>query len=1037
MKTVESARLYFKNDKSDKVYDVDLCEVEDGLYIVNFRYGKRNSNLREGTKTVFPVTYDEAKRSFDQLVLSKTKKGYLYVGEQPVETVQDIELPIGNESIESEESIKIQKAILRNLKDIKSGIYEKDWTASRIIWRVGELKIAEAESYTLGFLKSTDFQEQYASIWTLGRLKSEMAANEIHGLWKSASSPIKDLCSAALLDYENPHQKEVKMAIESQIPSLLKDAILAKNQHVINNGIADFVKPRSKETAALWINLYLLSFDNESLRSSLKEKFLRISTKLHDFKAVRKIYKLAEFRDDFEFLAICAKKTAIQQANYGSNSWAIYMDNRYVNIREEKVKPNSRLAFSSATKAYFNRRTFRRLRKLHDDNAIGYIEMATEILLSVDDQLDKQKEFSTYSYNENWEWVEKWFPKYHLHTAYNFILYGNSDRIKLGSKKLSFAYLPGLVPDKSQTTKREEQSSAIWDKAPEAICRILANAKVLEVNEFALKVFNANPHFKNSLSTAHLAAMASSKYEVTANKAVELVKELYAGKTLPFELILGLLGSPYIAATNTGKEALKEYINSGSLSSENIVEIILFGQAQPLELFENAKLAADQNAISFSQIASILYDDNKDNEAFFRALIKFTAQENVGVLFSDFSAVDIEQFVQAQQNYLKEFGLLLIRLNKQATHELAAPILDAFLNSEDHLLRAAAMALIADFPDDFLLQKTELIKKFVFADHKEIRESIVPVVQKLIPLNGEFKESLFNALLTKICEQEEIEGSHQDHLALLQNCFGHEISALKREMIIELLLSSVDAAQKLGEAQFHKQGLKNELKLQDWTVLKDSDVFSIRTEIQHFYANNISTIMSDLDECLKILESKWADLRNWAMNFFLENSSNENWTLEQILMVADSPKEDVQSFARSLISKLFSGSHGKELMVHLSEHPSRSMMLFNSNYLNIYAKDHPEVIIQLRQYFKNILYGVNLGAASKARVYAFLLQELKKDEQVAQMTLDIISEILVTAAIGDKSNCIDLTLEIAELYPNLELPISVSPINTYSNAIQS
>ena len=75
MKTVESAQLYFKNEKSDKVYEVDLCEVEDGLFIVNFRYGKRNSNLREGTKTVFPVSYDEAKRAFDQLVLSKTTKG--------------------------------------------------------------------------------------------------------------------------------------------------------------------------------------------------------------------------------------------------------------------------------------------------------------------------------------------------------------------------------------------------------------------------------------------------------------------------------------------------------------------------------------------------------------------------------------------------------------------------------------------------------------------------------------------------------------------------------------------------------------------------------------------------------------------------------------------------------------------------------------------------------------------------------------------------------------------------------------------------
>ena len=105
--------------------------------------------------------------------------------------------------------------------------------------------------------------------------------------------------------------------------------------------------------------------------------------------------------------------------------------------------------------------------------------------------------------------------------------------------------------------------------------------------------------------------------------------------------------------------------------------------------------------------------------------------------------------------------------------------------------------------------------------------------------------------------------------------------------------------------------------------------------------------------------------------------------------------------------------------------------------MNIYAKDHPDVIIQLKQYFKNILYGVNLGAASKARVFAFLMQELKKEEKIAKMTLEILSDILVTSAIGDKSNCIDLTLEIGEIYPHLDLPITVSPLNTYPNAIQS
>ena len=66
MKLIKQKTLYFSEGKSDKVYEVDLYESEQDLYVVNFRYGRRGSNLREGTKTVFSVDYAEAEQIFDQ-----------------------------------------------------------------------------------------------------------------------------------------------------------------------------------------------------------------------------------------------------------------------------------------------------------------------------------------------------------------------------------------------------------------------------------------------------------------------------------------------------------------------------------------------------------------------------------------------------------------------------------------------------------------------------------------------------------------------------------------------------------------------------------------------------------------------------------------------------------------------------------------------------------------------------------------------------------------------------------------------------------
>jgi len=76
MKLIKQSQLHFQDGTSDKVYEVDLCEVGNETYLVNFRYGRRGLQLREGTKTDLPVSLEEAEKVFKKLVESKTKKGY-------------------------------------------------------------------------------------------------------------------------------------------------------------------------------------------------------------------------------------------------------------------------------------------------------------------------------------------------------------------------------------------------------------------------------------------------------------------------------------------------------------------------------------------------------------------------------------------------------------------------------------------------------------------------------------------------------------------------------------------------------------------------------------------------------------------------------------------------------------------------------------------------------------------------------------------------------------------------------------------------
>lgn len=70
------ATLSYKNETSDKIYQVEIVYLSWGSYQVNFAYGKTGKKLRSGTKTDKPVTLHKAEKIFDDLVKSKKNRGY-------------------------------------------------------------------------------------------------------------------------------------------------------------------------------------------------------------------------------------------------------------------------------------------------------------------------------------------------------------------------------------------------------------------------------------------------------------------------------------------------------------------------------------------------------------------------------------------------------------------------------------------------------------------------------------------------------------------------------------------------------------------------------------------------------------------------------------------------------------------------------------------------------------------------------------------------------------------------------------------------
>ena len=71
---VREVWLQYREGNSDKVYHLMLRREMDGLYTVNFEFGRRGAALQSGTKTDQNVALEAAEKIFNTLEKEKTKK---------------------------------------------------------------------------------------------------------------------------------------------------------------------------------------------------------------------------------------------------------------------------------------------------------------------------------------------------------------------------------------------------------------------------------------------------------------------------------------------------------------------------------------------------------------------------------------------------------------------------------------------------------------------------------------------------------------------------------------------------------------------------------------------------------------------------------------------------------------------------------------------------------------------------------------------------------------------------------------------------
>jgi predicted DNA-binding WGR domain protein len=989
---VDKARLVFQQGKSDKVYEVDLCEVEDGTYVVNFRYGRRGATLREGTKTATPVGLDKARAIFDKLVASKTTKGYTEGGDAPAAAAPAAEPPKPNGNA----------AVNALLDQLRKGA-RADRPLERVVWSAGERRITEAEPFIQEILRASNVKRQtlrvYCCLWALGRCGGPSSVELVRG-YVDDSNPdhIYNIAFEATraLSYGEEVWARVTEGLQGRMAKPLREL---ESPEAFAEGLVGMFRDANmvKRAASSLVAAYRI--DDERTRAGVLEAARSLPHSGAAFGSLRTVFKAAEFRGDGELFGILARRFDTTPPN--PHRW------------------RERVAFVSTTRDYLRRRAARTIRRLGQRGSEDYVRMAVGVLAPFVDG-----DASTPRQGWGWDGGRSDWDRYAQYLAFNYVLYGNSRRYKRAPNGRTWRCVPPYLPGKAAPSRREEAHPELWNDNPTALLLLVVVSRCLEVHEFVAKALGDMPRFCEQLDDEPIAALLAAPYDVTARLGFELAKK----RELTPVLRRGLAECPVQEARAFLHSWLDQHRAQAADDTALIATLVCSRFTDNREfargLLRTAEMTDDAARVVIGRIVAAIgqLDEGENDRA------GDIAETLLRVFARQLAVIGIDVVRDLLGHALEPIQSLAgdILLNHE-TYRNAAPsdVIDTMMSSSFASVRAIAAKLLGQLSDEVLLAEPDLFISLSTHELEELRNGIRPALARLAGANPEFArkiaEELAQCLLQKMPK-----GVPRHLVSLLTTELKLYLPHADKARVRRLLGAKSPHAQELGGVLLSSLDL-DELTLQEVTGYANHELRVVREASWELCKRAVDRFRVSMRALASLLDSKWQDSREFGFRFVSESFGEDELTPEILIGIVDSVRPDVQAFGSKLITRYFREEAGHEYLAKLSEHPSGSLQLFVTNYLNRFATGDTDRIAQLDSYFKVVLSAVNRGGVAKQRVLAFLRREAIASEQAARIIAPLLARQSATVAISAKAELIATMVAIHQRYPDIDLPIDVAP----------
>lgn len=993
MRVIEQARLWFREGTSDKVYEVDLVEVATHQYVVNFRYGRRGSALKDGTKTATPLALAKAKLVFDKLVAEKVAGGYKHA--EAAGTVAPAAQPSnGNGSAATTDG----PAIVARLRQGTRG----EGSLIAAVWRAGDRDLLDAEPALLELLSAPGPKHTPPWVWkhlvlsALVRCGTSAALLKLRAITEDPKTPmhVRAIGRLAIVRI-SPAALSLQPSLRDLSPAI-GTALAAGDPGALARAAEEVLATDVAKATAIAVGLYLI---NDAVTRPAVLAMARVARLTNaEIAVVRTLFRMAELRRDGELYVLIARRidAVTTGAGYATNT------------------PSGRAPMGPATRGYFRRRVARVLRRLARARSADYVTMASALLLAyTDDDAEVTR--------QGWDhWYDR-FARYH---AFNDILYGRSPRYERAHHfratwKCKGRYRPG----DPAPAAREERYPHLWDAAPDALWRLIGAARALPVIEFATKALRANRAFVDALPDDALAAVLATGHPVAQQFAFEMVRD----RPMSIALARGALASDLEDAHTWVIRWIVGHV-ADAVKDPELLALLVTGKTDAireaaLTLLRGRALADDvakSVAIRSLSILLGLRDTPENNER---------AAAAAGLLLRVLDAPLKEIGTQVLRDLIRHplpalgelAGELMLRHAKRDA--LPGELLEMLLASPHASVRLLGGRLLALTPADLIKDDPEALVLFATSANAELREGtrtlLGEVAQRYPDIGRLVAARLVEALLMP-----QPDGAPAHIVSLLRSELAHVLPVVAPAKILKLIGALSPHAREAGGLLLSQLG-PDDLGLDEIGRLASHEIIAIRRGAWALAHAAVHRFRVAPVAVARLVDSTWEDTRAFAFAFVREDLKTV--TADTIIAICDSIRPEVQAFGKQLLHQQFQAADAGTYLVKLAEHPSANIQLLVSGMLEHHVAGNLERIRVLAPYLVTVLSQVNRGRIAKERVIALLRREAAISVEAATVIAPILDRQSATIAITQKHPLISTMVDVKTAFPAVPLPITIVP----------